>query len=355
MFKINNFLRVNCVRVKMLQHIASFQLTSELVLNWCSIGACCALKEQSGNPAVLTILAQDYSVVLCKISLQGYGIVYGWVISMRSKYMSHDLSKYTAVILCGGQGTRIRAVAEDRPKPMVDVGGRPILWHIMKIYSSFGVKKFVLALGHQGEKVVEYFENYHAHNCDFSMKVGRPTERTFFRGSDACDDDVDDWEITFAYTGVDTMTGGRVKRIKPYIKEDHFFCTYGDGVSDVDLRLVFAEHLRMGNVATMVGVHLPTTFGVIEPSENGKIELFREKPVLPGFINGGFFCFTPEIFDQIEGDATVLEDKPFHSLVKQGKIGMVPHKGFWHAMDHYKDYTTLNDMWKKDAAPWRVW
>jgi len=269
---------------------------------------------------------------------------------------TQDLSKYQAVILCGGQGTRIRAVAEDRPKPMVEVGGRPILWHIMKTYSHYGIKRFVLCLGHQGEKIVEYFENYHAYNHDFTMHIGTPAARTshadLVRGVDS---DVDDWEITFAHTGADTMTGGRIKRIKRYIDQDHFFATYGDGVSDVDIRKVFERHVAAKNTATMVGVHLPTTFGIVEAEDSGRITSFREKPVLPGYINGGFFCFTPAIFDEIDNDATVLENKPFRNLVESGKIGMFQHGGFWHAMDHYKDYTTLNDLWKQGQAPWKVW
>jgi len=267
-----------------------------------------------------------------------------------------DLSKYQAVILCGGQGTRIRAVAEDRPKPMVEVGGRPILWHIMKIYSHYGIRRFVLCLGHQGDKIVQFFENYQAYNHDFTMQVGSPAARAshvdLVKGTDS---DVDDWEITFAHTGADTMTGGRIKRIERYIDQDHFFATYGDGVSDVDIPGVFAKHVSAGNVATMVGVHLPTTFGIVESDDDGRITSFREKPVLPGFINGGFFCFTRGIFEQIEDDATVLENRPFKALVQTGRIGMVQHTGFWHAMDHYKDYTTLNDLWKQGAAPWKVW
>lgn len=266
-----------------------------------------------------------------------------------------DLSKYQAVILCGGHGTRIRAVAEDRPKPMVEVGGRPILWHIMKIYSHFGIRRFILALGYQGEKIVEYFQNYHAYNHDFTMQLGAPQSRRVLPSRGACDSDVDEWEITFAHTGEDTMTGGRLGRIAPYIDQDHFFCTYGDGVSDVDIQAVFREHLRMGNTATLVGVHLPTTFGIVEANAAGKIESFREKPVLPGFVNGGFFCFTPELFSTIDGDATVLEDQPFRSLVASQRIGMVPHTGFWHAMDHFKDYESLNEMWKSGKAPWKVW
>jgi glucose-1-phosphate cytidylyltransferase len=267
-----------------------------------------------------------------------------------------DLSKYQVAILCGGQGTRIRAVAEDRPKPMVDVGGRPILWHIMKIYSHYGFRRFILCLGHQGEKIVEFFENYKAYNHDFTMQVNDPSARHSYADQlKSSDSDVDDWEITFAHTGVDTMTGGRLRRISRYIDQDHFFATYGDGVSDVDIPSVFQHHVQAKNVATMVGVHLPTTFGIVEVDATGKIETFREKPVLPGYINGGFFCFTPEIFDQIEGDSTVLENQPFRALVDKRKIGMVPHAGFWHAMDHYKDYTTLNDLWKQGTAPWKVW
>jgi glucose-1-phosphate cytidylyltransferase len=265
-----------------------------------------------------------------------------------------DVSKLQAVILCGGQGTRIRAVAEDRPKPMVEVGGRPILWHIMKIYSHYGVRRFILCLGHQGEKIVQYFENYQAYNHDFTMQVGSPTERAAHpdaRGGS----DVDDWEITFAHTGVDTMTGGRIKRIERYIDQGHFLCTYGDGVSDVDIPAVYRNHLAAGNVATMVGVHLPTTFGIVEAGPDGRITSFREKPALPGFVNGGFFCFTREIFERIEDDSTVLEDRPFKSLVESGRIGMVPHAGFWHAMDHYKDYTTLNELWSTGRALWKVW
>lgn len=265
-----------------------------------------------------------------------------------------DLSKYQAVILCGGQGTRIRAVAEDRPKPMVEVGGRPILWHIMKIYSHYGVRRFVLCLGHQGDKIVQFFENYQAYNHDFTMQVGAPAAREAHPDT-AGGSDVDDWEITFAHTGADTMTGGRIKRVQRYIDQDHFLCTYGDGVSDVDIPMVFEKHVAAGNVATMVGVHLPTTFGIVESTEDGRITSFREKPVLPGFINGGFFCFTREIFERIDDDATVLENRPFKSLVESGRIGMVPHTGFWHAMDHYKDYTTLNDLWKQGDAPWKVW
>lgn len=266
-----------------------------------------------------------------------------------------EMSRYQAVIFCGGQGTRIRSVAEDRPKPMVEIGGKPILWHIMKGYSARGVRRFVLALGYRGESIVEYFENYHARHHDFTLRVSAPTFREYHRANDADDADVESWEVTFAYTGRDTLTGGRLLRLRPYIDQAHFFCTYGDGLSDVDVRQVLDAHRNSGCTGTLVGVHLPTAFGIVEADAAGLIRSYREKPVLPGHINGGFFCFTPEVFDVIAGDDTALEDAPFRTLAEQGRLGMYRHEGFWHAMDHYKDYVTLNQMWNEGTAPWKLW
>jgi glucose-1-phosphate cytidylyltransferase len=267
-----------------------------------------------------------------------------------------DLSSYTAVILCGGQGTRIRAVAEDKPKPLIDIGGRPILWHIMKTYSFYGVRKFVLCLGYRGDAIIEYFENYHARTNDFTMVIKDRVK--FFYDNDRRsygDADVDDWEITFAITGIDTMTGGRIKRIQKYIDQDLFFCTYGDGVADVNIRELFAFHQEKNTVATLTGVHLPTTFGIVEAGEEGIISSFREKPVMPGLINGGYFVFKRAIFDYIDGDQTVLEEQPFRRLVRDGQIGMYRYDGFWHCMDTYKDYAKLNAMWRDGKAPWKIW
>lgn len=265
-----------------------------------------------------------------------------------------ELTQYQVVILCGGQGTRIRAVAEDRPKPMVDIGDRPILWHVMKIYAHFGFRRFILALGHQGDRIVDYFEHYFTrhHDCTLRFDAGRSVIRAC-----GCDreSDVGDWEITLAHTGLNTMTGGRIRRVREYIDKPHFFCTYGDGVSDVDVRQVFVQHLAESNIATLVGVHCPTTFGVIEPDDAGKILQFREKPILPGFINGGFFCFSQDLFGYLEEDATVLESDSLQRIAKQGALGMFRHSGFWHAMDHYKDYVALNDLWARGTAPWKIW
>jgi glucose-1-phosphate cytidylyltransferase len=267
-----------------------------------------------------------------------------------------DLSQYQAVILCGGQGTRIRSVSEDKPKPLIDVGGKPILWHIMKIYSFYGIRKFVLCLGHKGEAIMDYFENYHAYTHDFTMSVNNRDGKVFHdNGNNKSDADVDEWEITFALTGEDTMTGGRLKRIARHIQGDRFFCTYGDGVSDVDLRALMEFHEKSGKLATLTGVHLPTTFGIVEADEAGNISSFREKPVLPGLINGGYFVFNKKILDYIEDDNTILEDKPFKKLVRDHQISMFRFEGFWHCMDTYKDYQTLNQMWKSKQAPWKIW
>ncbi len=258
---------------------------------------------------------------------------------------------YQAVILCGGQGTRIRAVSEAIPKPLVEVGDKPIVWHIMKMYAHYGIRRFIMSLGHKGETIVDYFSNYSLRNNDSTIRFGGK-ERVFRNGGDH---DVDNWEITFALTGADTMTGGRLRRIMKYIDQDVFFCTYGDGVADVNLNELHEFHRSRNSVATLTGVHLPTTFGIVEAGEDNTVTSFREKPVLPGFINGGFFVFNSDVFDFIDGDATVLEAEPFRALAKEGKISLFRHGGFWQCMDTYKDYETLNKMWKTGTAPWKVW
>ncbi len=257
-----------------------------------------------------------------------------------------------AVILCGGQGTRIRAVAEDKPKPMIEIGDRPILWHIMKHYSSFGVRRFVLALGHQGDRIVDYFANYRLRHHDFTMSTRDSAARLFH---DEGDSPVEDWEVTMVHTGDETMTGGRIKRLAKHLTGDTFLATYGDGVSTVDLAKLVAFHRSHGRVATLTGVHQPTTFGIVDADADGKVAAFREKPTLTGYINGGFFVFDRKIIDSIEGDATVLEEAPFRSLIAQDQLRMFRHDGFWHCMDHYKDYATLNGMWARGHAPWKSW
>jgi glucose-1-phosphate cytidylyltransferase len=266
--------------------------------------------------------------------------------------MELNLREMQAVILCGGQGTRIRAVAEDRPKPMVEIGGKPILWHIMKYYYSFGVRRFVLALGHQGERIVDYFANYQLRHHDFTMNTRDSAARLFHHGEER---GVEDWEITMAHTGDATMTGGRLKRLARHLHGGTFFATYGDGLSTVKLDKLLEFHRAHKRIATLTGVHLPTTFGIVDADESGLVRSFREKPTLQGYINGGFFVFERALLDEIDGDETVLEEKPFRSLIKKKELSVFRHDGFWHCMDHYKDYTTLNHIWAKGDAPWKVW
>jgi glucose-1-phosphate cytidylyltransferase len=255
------------------------------------------------------------------------------------------------VILCGGTGTRLREETEFKPKPLVEIGGKPILWHIMKHYSRYGYRDFILALGYRGEMIVDYFENYHRRNCDYTLSLKSASPRIFH---DEPDPDELDWRITFAWTGQDTMTGGRIRRIERYIDQDIFLATYGDGVSDVPIPAVVDFHRASGRTATLVGVHLPTTFGVLE-ADGGTVREFREKPVLQGWINGGFFVFGREIFKRLHADSDVLEERPLKELVDQGMLGVYPHDGFWKCMDTYKDVVALNRIWEEGRAAWRTW
>lgn len=267
--------------------------------------------------------------------------------------MQNNIQDMQAVILCGGQGTRIRAVAEDKPKPMVDVGGKPILWHIMKYYASFGVRRFVLALGYQGSAIVDYFANYQLRHRDLTINTRDSSARLFHPGAE--ETSVEDWEITMVHTGVDTMTGGRIRRLAPHLHGERFFATYGDGLADVDLHALLQFHEKHGKVASLTGVHLPTTFGIVDAEESGMLRSFREKPSMDGYINGGFFVFERDLLDEIEGDDTVLEGVPFRRLVEKQQLCMYRHDQFWHCMDHYKDYTELNKLWTSGAAPWKRW
>lgn len=267
--------------------------------------------------------------------------------------MKTQLQDMQAVILCGGQGTRIRAVAEDKPKPMVEIGGKPILWHIMKYYASYGVRKFILALGYQGGVIVDYFANYQLRHRDLTINTRDSSARLFHPG--AIETHVDDWEITMVHTGINTMTGGRLLRIAPHLQGKRFFVTYGDGVSDVDLQALLTFHENHGKCATLTGVHLPTTFGIVDADESGVLQSFREKPNMDGYINGGYFVFEHDLLDEIKGDHTVLEAEPFRNLVEKKQLCMYRHDQFWHCMDHYKDYSELNELWAKGNAPWKRW
>ncbi|MFQ6111926.1 MAG: glucose-1-phosphate cytidylyltransferase [Nitrospinota bacterium] len=253
------------------------------------------------------------------------------------------------VILCGGAGTRLREYTESIPKPMLHVGDRPILWHIMKSYAHYGFRDFILCLGYRGGAIKDYFVHYDDwKHHDFRLSGGR------VENSLPVENDVHQWSITFADTGLDTNTGGRIKRIEKYIDEDCFFATYGDGLSDIDLRELLAFHRRSGKIATVTCVNPRFHFGLFEFNSKGEIVGFQEKPTLDHWVNGGFFVFGRAIFDYLEPNS-VLEREPMERLAREGQLAAHKFTGFWKCMDTYKDREELNALWKRDDCPWRVW
>jgi glucose-1-phosphate cytidylyltransferase len=257
-----------------------------------------------------------------------------------------------SIILCGGQGTRLREHTELRPKPMVEIGGRPILWHIMKLYAFHGVNDFVLCLGYKAHVIKEYFLNYQAMNCDFTVKLDEARSITL-HGHEA----EEPWRVTLVDTGEDTMTGARVLRAARYLDDDDtFMVTYGDGVSNVNLRAVLAFHRQHGKIATLTGVHPPSRFGELR-TEGNRVLAFSEKPPIgQGLINGGFFCFRREFLRYLDGspDCT-LERAPLERCAAEGNLCVYEHDGFWQCMDTYRDWQSLESQWQKQRAPWKVW
>jgi glucose-1-phosphate cytidylyltransferase len=253
------------------------------------------------------------------------------------------------VILCGGLGTRLREETEYRPKPMVDIGGRPILWHIMKLYAHHGFREFVLCLGYKGHVIKEYFLNYEALNNDFTMCLGRDARIRYDNSHEE-----QNFTVTLADTGLNTMTGGRIKRIQKYVDNSRFLMTYGDGVADVDIPELLRFHESHGKLATLTSVRPVSRFGVID-LEGEKVTHFLEKPQEKGWINGGFFVLEPGVFDYLGGDSCVLEGEPLERLAADGQLMAYRHEGFFFAMDTYREYLYLNELWQSGKAPWRVW
>jgi len=260
-----------------------------------------------------------------------------------------------AVILCGGQGTRIRDANESLPKPMLPIGGKPMVWHIMKSYAAHGVREFVLCLGYKGWLIKEYFLNYRAMTSDLTVVLSKtgPSETTLHGGNGD-----EDWSVTLAETGEDTMTGGRVAAIRKYVEgAEPFFLTYGDGVSDVDVSALLAFHGKQGKVATVTAVRPPGRFGEMG-LEGDVVREFNEKPqATEGFINGGFFVFDGKrIWDYLgKSTKTVLERDPMQKLAKASELNAFKHTGFWQPMDTFREYTLLNEMWEANKAPWKKW
>jgi glucose-1-phosphate cytidylyltransferase len=253
-----------------------------------------------------------------------------------------------AVILAGGYGTRISEETDLRPKPMIEIGGRPLLWHIMKIYSHYGINEFIICLGYKGYIAKEYFFNYGLHLSDvtFDFKMHQTTVHRR---------DVEPWKITLVDTGLETMTGGRLKRVQPYLGDDPFCMTYGDGVADVDIGALTAFHESHGVDATVTAVQPVGRFGALR-SDGNRVLGFQKKPSGDGgWINGGFFVLHPRVLERIGGDATTWEREPLEGLAADGQLRAFRHEGFWLAMDTLRDKRNLEELWATGRAPWRVW
>jgi glucose-1-phosphate cytidylyltransferase len=255
-----------------------------------------------------------------------------------------------AVFLAGGFGTRLSEETAVRPKPMVEIGGRPILWHIMKLYSAHGVNDFVICLGYKAEVVKDFFLNYHVRAADLTVHVAE--DRVEIHDAAA----VEPWRVTLVHTGDDTMTGGRLKRIAPIVGDETFCFAYGDCVSDVDIGRLLAHHREQGVLATLTAIRPPGRFGALALGDRDRIETFREKPEgQGGWVNGGFFVLEPGVFDYIEGDGTVWEREPLERLAADGQLAAYRHAGYWQNMDSLRDKIVLEEQWASGSPKWKVW
>ncbi len=259
-----------------------------------------------------------------------------------------DLSDVKVVILAGGFGTRLAEETDLRPKPMVEIGGKPLLWHIMKSYASYGFRQFIICLGYRGYFVKEYFRNYYLHTADVTFDVADGS-MTVHRS------DVEPWKVTLAETGESTMTGGRIRRVRDYIGDGDFCLTYGDGVADIDLAALVDFHRQHGKLATVTAIQPQARFGGLDIVD-GRVRRFAEKPSNEGgWINGGFFVVNAKALDRIEGDSTIWEREPVESLAADGELIAKHHEGFWWAVDTLRDKRHLEELWAEKRAPWKVW
>jgi glucose-1-phosphate cytidylyltransferase len=264
-----------------------------------------------------------------------------------------DPAEIPVVILCGGMGTRLREASEKLPKPLVDIGGKPIVWHIMKTYAHYGFRRFVLCLGYKSDQIRRYFLDYRETVSDFTLKLASAEEPPQWHGQAASED----WEITFVDTGLLTGTGARVKRVAEYLDTDTFLLTYGDGIGDVDITAVLAAHQAGGRLATVTGVHPASRYGEMHVDGN-QVSEFNEKPTLAtGWVSGGFFAFNRLVVDKYLDDdpSLMLEKKPLQSIAADGELTVHKHEGFWMGMDTFRDWTELNGLWDAGSPPWRVW
>jgi len=254
-----------------------------------------------------------------------------------------------AVILAGGLGTRLSEETEVRPKPMVEIGHKPILWHIMKIFSAHGINDFVICCGYKGYMIKEYFANYFLHRSDVTLDLKRNKIKVH-------QNHVEDWRVTLVDTGENTQTGGRLLRVRQFLEKEESFCfTYGDGVGNIDITSLVKFHRREGRLATVTGTRPPGRFGALD-IENDVVRAFQEKPKGDGsWINGGFFVLSPKVIDRISGDDTVWEQEPLEGLARDGELVVYRHQGFWLPMDTLRDKRQLNELWESGKAPWKMW
>ena len=253
-----------------------------------------------------------------------------------------------AIILAGGYGTRLMEETESRPKPMVEIGGKPILWHIMKMYSAHGINEFVIPLGYKGYMIKQYFAEYHLHASDVTIDIAYNSVTMLRRMAEP-------WKVTLVDTGVETMTGGRIRRLREYLGDDPFCVTYGDGVAALDIRALIEFHTKHGRLATVTAVRPPSRFGSLE-IEDGLVARFHEKPPEGEiWINGGFFVLSPKVLDYVEDDSTVFERGPLEKLAHDRELMAYPYPGFWYSMDTMRDKKHLEELWAAGDAPWKVW
>ncbi len=254
-----------------------------------------------------------------------------------------------AVILAGGFGTRLSEVTNVIPKPMAEIGGKPIIWHIMKIYSHYGINDFVICCGYKQYVIKEYFANYFRHNCDMTVNLAD-------NSVEILDNHSENWKVTMVDTGVNTMTGGRVKRIQKYIGSEQFLLTYGDGIGDIDIKKTIEEHNKSGKYLSLTAYQPAGRLGVLDIEDNGNVQSFMEKPAASGtWINAGFFVCEPQVFNYLQGDSEMFEREPMQKIVAEHQMHAYKHSGFWKPMDTLRDNNELNNMWDEGKAPWKIW
>lgn len=249
------------------------------------------------------------------------------------------------VILCGGKGTRMREETEYRPKPLVEIGGKPILWHIMKIYSSYGFNDFILCVGYKGDMIKQYFMDMYWRNNDFTLDLSGDRKIEYHTKEE------ENWNITIVNTGIETMTGGRLKQVEKYIDDEEFMFTYGDGLSDVNILELLEFHRKKGRIGTLTGVNPISTYGVME-IEDGIVNAFKEKPILKDRVNGGFMVFNKEVFNYLGSEDCFFEQEPIRNLAKDKQLAVYEHDGFWVAIDTFKDVEAVNKLWDKGENLW---